>query len=138
MAFPGDSGTEIARSLGGSPTDDELPTGGMAAAMEFGKDQVIILTNKKDWLTSDDADGSIAMARYYFASSYLRGIWKDKENKEKEHFERAVAILKGVLKNPGITSPSAPDTEHVSTNYTYLSAAMNPSAPFYKSPRTDI
>jgi hypothetical protein len=136
MVYPGDP--EIARALGGGPTDDELAPGALAAAMDFGKDQIFLITNKEDWTTDDPVAGSIAMARQYFASSYLRDNWIDKEKKAKEHFERAVSILKGVLRNPNNTSLIAPDTEHVSLTYVPRTRGLNPDAPYYKSPRTDI
>ena len=136
MTYPGDP--EIARSLGGGPNDTELPSGGITAAMEYGKSQILLFTNKDDWNTNDPAAGSIAKAREYFASSWIRDNWKDKEKKAKEHYERAVSILKNILKNPGISSTTPPDTEHVSTAYSYMTPNLNDSIPYYKSPRTEV
>ena len=137
MAYPGDP--EVARSLGGGPTDDELPAGGIAAAMVYGKSQVFEFTNKDDWDTGDKAAGTIAKAVEYFASSYIRDNWKDKEKKAKEHYDRAEKLCKLVMKNPNNSSlVNPPVGETVSQTYVYKTPAKNPEQPFYKSPRTDV
>lgn len=137
MAYPGDP--EVARSLGGGPNDAELPAGGINSAMDYGKSQIFLFTNKDDWDTNDKAAGTIAKAREYFASSWIRDNWRDKENKAKEHYDRAEKLCKTVMKNPNNASIlNPPSGETVSHSYGYLHNSKNPDRPYYKSPRTDI
>lgn len=138
MAYPGDP--EVARGLGGGPTDDELGGAGvLTAAMTYGKSQVFLFTNKDDWDTNDKAAGTIAKAREYFASSYIRDNWIDKEHKAKEHYDRAEKLCKKVMSNPNNASVLNPPVgETVSQTYEYKSPHKNPNRPYYKSPRTDV
>lgn len=56
-------------------------------------------TNKTDWDTSDPAYDSIRKASEYFASAELLSRWEDTEEDSKIHWDRAMAIIQGVIDN---------------------------------------
>lgn len=65
-------------------------------------------TGNSSWSSGDAEYAAVQSASEYFASSYIRGRFEDKDGKAKEHYDIAMSICDGIrmgsrilIANPG-------------------------------------
>jgi hypothetical protein len=133
-----------ARKLMGSPTDGsngtppELTPTDMEDALQYGHGQLLLWST----LRADQAVDThpfidqLREIEEHFASSYYWSTKRDPENKSTAQYNRAKQMIEAMLQNQPISETNS--ASYTSTTYQYRTAALNPSAPRYVSPRVDV
>lgn len=133
-----------ARKLMGSPTDGtngtpaELTPTDMEDALQYGHGQLLLwssLTTSQAVDTHPFID-QLREIEEHFASSYYWSTKRDPENKSSSQYTRAKQMIEAMLQNqPASLTNSA---SYTSLAYNYRTAASNPGALRYTSPRVDV
>lgn len=91
MAY-GDS--DRARRLSGNHDTTDVSAGDMTQAIAYGDSCVDTFTGYSSWTSADGAYETIQTASEYFASSYIRDRFEDKDDKAKAHYDRGVELCR--------------------------------------------
>jgi len=128
----------LARALSGSPDTTDVTADELAHGMNYGFQQLILFTGKKDWNGTEDTKDQAARVVEHFCASWVKSWWRDPDNKSQELFNRAKSMCVAIMDNMKMVGANPPtDNSYTSVAYTYRTAALNEDAPRYKSPRTD-
>lgn len=84
------------RSLAGNPSTTNFSSSDLTQAVAYGDSMVETFTGVTSWDSSSIEYEAIQTASEYFASSYIRGRFEDKDKKAKEHYEFAMGICTGI------------------------------------------
>ena len=132
--FLGDAA--LARALAGHPDTTEVSVDELKAALEFGHDQLILYTGKTDWSPSDPQIDQLKRIEEHFAASYIKSWWRDPDKMSNVLYNRAVTMCTKVIENQTVSGADL--NSYTSQTYQYRTAALNPNAMRYSSPRVDV
>lgn len=133
-----------ARKLMGSPTDGqngtpaELTPTDMEDALQYGHGQLLLWSSLSATQAVDTHPfiDQLREIEEHFASSYYWSTKRDPENKSSSQYTRAKQMIEAMLQNQPASLTNS--SSYTSLAYNYRTAASNPNAPRYTSPRVDI